>query len=251
MQTDFRVKLGDGLSAKEAAARLEEYGKNELEEEEPTSIWELIWEQFDDPLVQILLAAAFLSFGFAVFESDPKKIEEEGWLMFVEPFVILLILFINAGVGVWQESQAESSLEALKQMQSLHSECLRGGKWVAELDSTELVPGDIVKGARAARRLLLQRARLAPLLTRRASFAARSQRGRQGPGGRARHRAGNHHHQGGRVVADWRERDRAQRHARDQGRRHAHPGQAQHDVRRHHRLQRPRPSYRLQYRHEH
>ena len=70
---------------------------------------------------------------------------------FVEPFVILLILFINAFVGVWQESNAESALEALKNLQSAHTVVKRNGEWVDEFNCIELVPGDIVKGACRAR----------------------------------------------------------------------------------------------------
>ena len=57
--------------------------------------------------------------------------EEEGIRAFIEPGVILLILFINAVVGVWQESNAERALEALKEMQSDTAHVLRDGRWVS------------------------------------------------------------------------------------------------------------------------
>lgn len=59
--------------------------------------------------------------------------EEEGIRAFIEPGVILLILFINAVVGVWQESNAERALEALKEMQSDTAHVLRDGRWVSRL----------------------------------------------------------------------------------------------------------------------
>ena len=133
------VSEKSGLSASQVARLTAEHGKNELAQEEATPLWKLVLAQFDDLLVKILLGAAVLSFVLACFE------EGEGVEAFVEPFVILLILVINAVVGVWQEHNAESALEALKQMQSATAKCIRGGELVPDLPAEELVPGDIVE----------------------------------------------------------------------------------------------------------
>lgn len=77
-------------------------------------IWKLFLAQFDDALVKVLLLAAAVSLGLALFDESS---EEEGLRAFIEPAVILLILILNAAVGVWQEANAESALEALKDMQ--------------------------------------------------------------------------------------------------------------------------------------
>ena len=69
---------------------------------------------------------------------------EEGLTAYVEPFVILLILVLNAIVAIWQDSNADSALEALKEMQAADSVCLRDGSWVT-IDAKTLVPGDIVR----------------------------------------------------------------------------------------------------------
>jgi len=134
------VSLDKGLSSTKVIELRSKYGSNELEKEERTPLWHLVLEQFDDKLVQILLFAALLSFLLAFFEEVDHWVEA-----FVEPAVILLILIINAFVGVWQESNAENALEALKKMQSLHTPCLRDGVWHDKLPTEELVPGDVVK----------------------------------------------------------------------------------------------------------
>ena len=70
--------------------------------------------------------------------------KDEGITAFVEPFVILTILFLNASIGVWQETNADKAIEALKDLQAVESKCLREGKWQT-IDATHLVPGDIVE----------------------------------------------------------------------------------------------------------
>ena len=74
---------------------------------------------------QILLAAAAISFVLAWADGE---VAESGIRAFIEPLVILLILALNAAVGVWQESNAESALEALKEMSADSAKVHRGGK---------------------------------------------------------------------------------------------------------------------------
>ena len=69
---------------------------------------------------------------------------DEGLQAFVEPFVIMLILVINAVVGVWQEHNAENALDALKEMQTTTTKVLRNGVLVPDVPSSDLVPGDVV-----------------------------------------------------------------------------------------------------------
>ena len=63
---------------------------------------------------------------------------------FVEPFVILLILVLNAVVGVWQEHSAENALEALKELQSCTAQTIRDEGEVVMVPASQLVPGDVV-----------------------------------------------------------------------------------------------------------
>lgn len=135
----FETNIDSGLSEAEASRRLDVNGYNELEKEKPVPMWKLVVEQFDDYLIKILLASAAFSFFLAIFQNNG-----EGITAFVEPFVILLILIINAIIGIWQENNASNALKALKEMQSENARCIRNGKMNYNLPASHLVPGDIV-----------------------------------------------------------------------------------------------------------
>ena len=147
--TSLQTNPTTGLSDEEANIRREIYGSNKLKAPPTKSLLKLTLEQFDDKLVQILLAVALLSGIFSYYEMKAHILEtgEAQSLLksFVEPIVILAILVLNAIVGVWQGKSAEGSLEALKKLQPSLATVLRNGKWRDNIDSAELVPGDIIK----------------------------------------------------------------------------------------------------------
>ncbi|CAE7768849.1 ACSS3, partial [Symbiodinium necroappetens] len=137
----FRVSLETGLTHSQVLQQRLRHGPNELAEEEKKSVWKLILAQFEDLLVRILLVSAVVSFVLAVLD---EKSSEEGITAFVEPLVILLILIANAFVGVWQESNAEKALDALKRLQPDTAAVLRDGCWTT-VNAAGLVPGDVVQ----------------------------------------------------------------------------------------------------------
>jgi len=138
--TFFGVDSSVGLTDDQIKKNLEKYGPNEMPAEEGKPLWELILEQFDDMLVKILLLAACISFVLAWFEENEDQITA-----FVEPFVILTILICNAVVGVWQERNAESAIEALKEYEPEIAKVYRQNyKGVQKIRASHLVPGDIV-----------------------------------------------------------------------------------------------------------
>uniref|UniRef100_A0A803XUP9 Calcium-transporting ATPase n=1 Tax=Meleagris gallopavo TaxID=9103 RepID=A0A803XUP9_MELGA len=119
------------------------WNPTELPAEEGKSLWELVLEQFEDLLVRILLMAAFLSFILAWFEEG-----EESTTAFVEPIVIIMILIANAVVGVWQERNAESAIEALKEYEPEMGKVIRADRsGVQRIRARDIVPGDIVEVA--------------------------------------------------------------------------------------------------------
>ncbi|MCC4765662.1 calcium-transporting P-type ATPase, PMR1-type [Methanosarcina sp. DH1] len=117
-----------GLSSEEAEKRLEKYGKNELKEEEKTSVVKLFLSQFKSFLIIILIAAALVS----AFLGE-----------FVDAFVILFTVILAGVLGFVQEYRAEESIKLLKSLTSPEALVLRDGKEVKVLSSL-LVPGDIL-----------------------------------------------------------------------------------------------------------
>ncbi|CAI6369036.1 unnamed protein product [Macrosiphum euphorbiae] len=144
IQNFFNVDPEKGLSIDQIKRNQAKYGPNELPAEEGKSIWQLVLEQFNDLLVKILLLAAIISFVLALFEEHNDI--NETLTAFVEPLVILLILIANAVVGVWQERNAESAIEALKEYEPEMGKVVRGDKsGVQKIRAKEIVPGDIVE----------------------------------------------------------------------------------------------------------
>ena len=131
----FNTDSTNGLSSQEVEKRRQEYGVNKLKEKRKKTNLQRFFEQFKDAMIIILLVAAVVSFVIACIEKNPKE--------FFEPALILLIVVINAIMGVAQESKAEKALDALKNMSAPHARVLRDGKEQI-IDASMLVPGDII-----------------------------------------------------------------------------------------------------------
>lgn len=117
-----------GLDSSEVHKRLEEYGKNKLEEGKKKSLLAKLLEQIADPMVIILIVAAVIS-GIVGEVADT--------------IIILMVVVINSILGVVQEGKAEKAIEALQSMASPFSK-VRRDNHVAEVKSEDVVPGDIV-----------------------------------------------------------------------------------------------------------
>ncbi len=132
----FSVTKEYGLREAEAIKRLSLYGPNTLTEPQRQSLLSMFLEQFEDGLVRILLVVAVLSGFLSFFEGEGKA--------FIEPASILVILILNAAVGVWQSHTARGSLDALKKLQPEMTTVLRDGKWLSNFLTKNLVPGDVL-----------------------------------------------------------------------------------------------------------
>lgn len=117
-----------GLSSEEVAKRLAQYGPNKLKGKPKKSLLSLFLSQLKDMLIYVLLGATLIT----MFIGE-----------YVDAIIILLVVFVNAAIGVIQESKAEKAIEALQQMTTPKSLVRRDGK-AKEISSEEIVPGDIV-----------------------------------------------------------------------------------------------------------
>lgn len=126
----------NGLSSDEAKKRLEKYGENKLREKKKKSTLARFADQFKDVMILILIAAAVVSFTMICIEKN--------WGEIFEPALILIIVILNAVIGVYQEGKAEKALDALKSMSAPHARVIRDGRELV-IDAAMLVPGDIIK----------------------------------------------------------------------------------------------------------
>ncbi len=125
-----------GLTAAQVLEKKEKYGENRLREKKKKTLISRFFDQFKDVMILILIAAALVSFIIACSEGELKE--------FFEPVLILLIVILNAVMGVLQENKAEKALDALKKMSALRARVVRDGR-EEMIDSADLVPGDIIR----------------------------------------------------------------------------------------------------------
>ncbi|MBE7047235.1 MAG: cation-translocating P-type ATPase [Ruminococcaceae bacterium] len=125
-----------GLSEARILEQRQKYGLNKLDEKKKKSTFQRFIDQFKDVMILILIAAAIVSLGVIIVEKN--------WAELFEPALIILIVIINAVMGVYQEGKAEKALDALKNMSAPHARVIRDGIEKV-VDAKELVPGDIIR----------------------------------------------------------------------------------------------------------
>jgi len=118
-----------GLSSSEVEKRKEKYGLNEIEQGDKKSVLTLFLENFKDPMIIILLIVAAIQIALGSI---------------IESLVILAVVIVSAVITVVQEKQAEQSLDSLRSLSAPTANVIRDGK-VVEVESKDIVPGDIIK----------------------------------------------------------------------------------------------------------
>lgn len=132
----FKTDENQGLTTQQINDLKAKYGENKLKEKKKKTTFQRFIAQFKDVMILILIGAAIVSFIVACIEKNPGE--------FFEPALILLIVILNAAMGVAQESKAEKALDALKNMSAPHARVLRDGEETV-INAEELVPGDIIR----------------------------------------------------------------------------------------------------------
>lgn len=125
-----------GLTSEEAEKRAAQYGKNKLAEAKKDSMIKRFFDQMKDPMIIILLVAAVISSVTEIIEAGKAVVPTDA-------IIILVVVLINALLGVIQESKAEKAVEALQQMSAATTKTLRNGK-IEIIKSEDLVIGDVI-----------------------------------------------------------------------------------------------------------
>ena len=130
LKTNFQY----GLTNEEVEKRFHEYGENKLQDKPKESLIVRFFKQFNDFMIIILIIASIISAIIAKFEGSND---------YLDSIIIIAIVIFNAIMGIVQESKAEKSLEALQKMTAPIVKVRREGR-IRQINSSELVPGDIV-----------------------------------------------------------------------------------------------------------
>ena len=130
------TNIEKGLTSQQVSELYEKHGPNKLREKKKKTTLARFLDQFKDVMILILIAAALISFVVVVAEKN--------WGELFEPALILLIVVLNAVMGVYQEGKAEKALDALKNMSAPHARVIRDGVEKI-INASELVPGDVIK----------------------------------------------------------------------------------------------------------
>ena len=133
VEKELGTNLEKGLDSKKVNEYKEKYGPNELQEKKKDSLFKKIIAQFKDFSIIVLIIAAIVSGAVGIAQGEG----------ITDTIIILIVVLLNAVIGVVQESKAEKSLEALKKLSEHAAKVIRDGKEQV-IPARELVPGDIV-----------------------------------------------------------------------------------------------------------
>ncbi len=130
----LRTNIERGLSSEEAEVRKNKHGPNKLDEQKKENLFIKFIKEFNDFMIIILIIAAIVSAGISFVQGEND---------YIDSIIIVVIVVLNAIMGLVQEAKAEKSLEALKDMSAPVAKVRRNGK-ICIVKGTEVVPGDIV-----------------------------------------------------------------------------------------------------------
>ncbi|MBR0350682.1 MAG: cation-translocating P-type ATPase [Clostridia bacterium] len=133
VEKDLNTNIEKGLNNKEIQTRREKYGLNQLQTAKKKTLIQRLFDQFKDFSIIVLIIAAIVSGAVGIANGEG----------ITDTIIILIVVLVNAIIGVSQEAKAEKSLEALQKLTDHASKVIRNGE-VTVVPAKELVPGDIV-----------------------------------------------------------------------------------------------------------
>ena len=122
-----------GLSNEEAQKRFEKYGSNKLKEAKKEPLWKKFLKELSDPMIIMLIAAAIVSGITSAYAGESMA----------DVVIIMIVVVINAVLGVYQENKAEKAIDALEKMTKASAKVIRNGEQIS-IESEKLVPGDVI-----------------------------------------------------------------------------------------------------------
>ena len=129
----LQTNINTGLDNEQIQEKINKYGENKLKEKKKKSLAIKFLEQFKDFMIIVLIIAALISGAVGIAEGEG----------ITDTIIILIVVIVNAIIGVTQENKAEKSLEALQKLSSHAAKVIRNGELIV-IPSSNLVPGDIV-----------------------------------------------------------------------------------------------------------
>ena len=133
VEQELQTDIEKGLSTEQVEKNREKYGLNELKAAKKKTLLQRFLDQFKDFSIIVLIIAAIVSGAVGIAEGEGVT----------DTIIILIVVIVNAIIGVTQESKAEKSLEALQKLTDHASKVIRNGE-ITVVPAKELVPGDIV-----------------------------------------------------------------------------------------------------------
>ncbi|WP_322958943.1 cation-translocating P-type ATPase [Mycoplasmopsis cynos] len=140
------VKNRIGLSSEKAKEFLLQYGQNKIKADKKLNVLKVFLGQFKDFMIILLLIAAAFSMGVAIYEtyfSGHNNSTKDIVIGFVEPCIILFVVFLNSCLGTYQEIKSDQAVKALEKNNQLNSKVIRDGR-IVSIPSLEVVPGDLL-----------------------------------------------------------------------------------------------------------
>ncbi|WP_406614303.1 cation-translocating P-type ATPase [Mycoplasma corogypsi] len=138
--------LKTGLSQLEATELLKQHGENVIKNHKKLNVFKVFISQFKDFMIILLLIAAAISFGVAIWQFVSKHPDERGAetiISFVEPFIILIVVALNSALGAYQEIKSDQAVKALEKNNELSAKVMRDGI-IKHIPSHLIVPGDLI-----------------------------------------------------------------------------------------------------------